>query len=140
MTDSRRAPPLDTSPELQRARGGRPKKPETEKITTRAREIMERDGVGFQKAKRRAWREIHPEWAAKGSPVSPKVLKDYIRSRVPDLIDETIDIALDPKHPRQMDALKTMLEQGIGKPTQPMEHTDGDGKPLALQVTFVKPE
>lgn len=136
----KRAPLLNTSSEEQSKRRKGKRNPEAVAVERRAHEIMAAEGVGFLRAKNRAWHEMHPEWEGKGERLSPKALKDYIRSRVPDLIDETIDIALDPKHPRQMDALKTMLEQGIGKPTQPMEHTDGDGKPLALQVTFVKPE
>lgn len=92
--------PLDTSPEKQRERSQKGK---------------------LIQAKMRAWREAHPEWQPAPEMVSRKQIRDYILSKVPDAIDKAETIAHDDHHPKQAEAIKLLVEHGIGRPPQDIE-------------------
>lgn len=109
---------LDTSPQKQRERAARRQRASAEEnaaVNERAQKIMGETGIGFRKARARAWREFHPEWEGKEDQLSPKDVRGYIMSGIPDVIDAAFRIAADPKHPRQWDAIKGLVDQGIGK-------------------------
>lgn len=79
-----------------------------------------KDGFAKRREAREKWLAEHPEFEGVNS-LSPKQLREYLRYPLPPLIDRAVEIGLTDNHPRQLDAIRFLAEQGLGRPPQETE-------------------
>jgi hypothetical protein len=94
--------------------------PKAAPFTSETAKVAAEKAIGVRE-KMRKWREAHPEWQPKPEEITAAQLRKYARSKVPAYIDKVEEIALNDEHPKQVEALRIGIEQGIGRPPQGAE-------------------